>query len=134
MPFCRKCNIELTSKAKFCPICGVPEPTNPHFSGYGYEYKSKVNIFGWPLVHISFKYSEKKIPVPAVGIIAIGQFTSGFICIGQFSLGLFTLSQFSIAAWSISQFGIAVSIIAQIGFYLKYGYGQLVYDLKELLF
>ena len=88
---------------------------------------------GWPLVHISFKYRPNRMPVPAKGIIAIGQFAVGVINISQFGIGVFCLGQFAIGAYVLSQFALAYSCIAQIGLYLNSGVGQFVRSVGELL-
>ncbi len=77
---------------------------------------------GWPLLHISFKYRPNRVPMPARGIIAIGQFYRGGI----------TLSQFGIGAISISQLGVAYSLVAKFGLYVDKGYGQVVKKISEL--
>ena len=133
MPFCRECGIEISKETKFCPICSAPNPANQKWNGYGFEYKSKFEIFSLPLIHISFKYNKNRFPVPAKGIIAIGQFAIGFICISQFGLGFFCLSQLAVGAYIIAQVGIAVSLIAQFGIYITQGYGMILIDLKELI-
>ena len=79
----------------------------------GYEYKSKAHLWGIPLLHISFKYEDKKKPVPAKGIVAIGQYAVGVVNIGQFGVGLFSISQFSLSMFSVSQFAIASYAISQ---------------------
>ena len=62
---------------------------NPH-----YEYKSKITVFGIPLVHINFgrgMYKAKGIIAAgnfAVGILSAGIFSAGLISIGTASLGL----------------------------------------------
>ena len=88
---------------------------------------------GLPLLHISFKYGPNKIPVPAIGIIAIGQFGIGIINISQFGVGIISISQFTIAAYALAQFAIAYSLVAQIGLYINRGYGQLVWNIIELI-
>lgn len=84
---------------------------------------------GLPLLHISFKYKTNFTPVPAKGIISIGQFGIGIINISQFGIGVFSLSQFTIGVFAIAQFGIAYSLIAQFGLYIHQGYGQIVMSL-----
>lgn len=81
---------------------------------------------GLPLIHVSFKFRPNLLPVPAKGIIAIGQFGAGIINISQFGIGIFSLSQFTVSVFAIAQFGIAYSLIAQIGLYISQGYGQIV--------
>ena len=101
-------------------------------NGWGFEYKSKTTILGLPLLHISFKFGPNKIPVPAKGIIAIGQFGIGIINISQFGVGIISISQFTIAAYALAQFAFAYSCIAQIGIYIDQGYGQIVTSLADI--
>ena len=129
MKACRECKHEVSEQAPICPHCGAPRPAIANWNGWGYEYKSKTEIMGLPLLHISFKFSSRFMPVPAKGIIAIGQFGAGIINISQFGIGVFSLSQFTISVFAIAQFGIAYSLIAQIGLYIHQGYGQIVKSL-----
>ncbi|NNJ92376.1 MAG: zinc ribbon domain-containing protein [Gammaproteobacteria bacterium] len=130
---CRECQKQVSEQAFACPHCGAPYPAKAQWDGWGYEYKSQAEIFGWPLVHISFKFSPQRRPKPANGFIAIGQFGAGVICISQFGVGLFTLAQFGLGYFAITQIGAAYQILAQVGLYWDKGYGQLVYSMKELL-
>jgi hypothetical protein len=88
---------------------------------------------GFPLVHISFKYRPNRVPVPARGVIAIGQFACGLITISQFGIGVVSISQFTVAAYALAQFAFAYSLIAQVGIYIHQGHGQLVKSLGDLL-
>jgi hypothetical protein len=90
-------------------------------------------FFGWPLLHISFKYRPNRGLVPAKGIIAIGQFACGGLVLSQFGVGLVSISQFTIAGYAVAQFAIAYSLIAQFGLYLSHGRGQLVKSVGELI-
>jgi len=116
-----------------CPQCGAPRPAKEKWDGHGYEYKSKTSLLGIPLLHISFKYRPGGVPVPAKGIIAIGQFACGFFTLAQFGIGIISISQFAIAAVAVGQIAFAYSLIAQIGLYINDGYGQLVRSLSDLL-
>lgn len=78
-----------------------------------FDYKSTSKLFGLPLIYISFKYRDNKVPVPAVGVLAIG-----IISIGQFTIGVISISQFTIAVYAIAQFALAYSGIAQMGCFL----------------
>ena len=138
---CRECHTDVSTEAYACPKCGCPSPTtinaqpnNLFFvtKGVGFEYKSKTTILGLPLVHISFKFGPNRMPVPAKGIISIGQFGIGIINISQFGIGVFSLSQFTIAGYAIAQIGIAYSLLAQIGIYIHHGTGMLVISLTDL--
>ncbi len=130
---CRECKHQISEQAFACPQCGAPFPARDSWDGFGYEYKSKTTIAGLPLVHISFKYRPNRIPVPAVGVIAVGQFACGVVCIAQFSVGFLSISQFTIAAFALAQFAAAYSLVAQVGVYIAEGHGQLVFNLSRLL-
>jgi hypothetical protein len=129
---CRECGHEVSEQAFTCPNCGAPQPAREKWDGWGFEYKSEATLFGWPWLHISFKYRPNRRPVPARGIIAIGQFGLGVITISQFGVGLFSVSQFTVSGYALTQFGIAYSLIAQFGLYLGQGWGQFVRNLSDL--
>ncbi len=130
---CRGCHHEVSEQALSCPHCGAPFPARDKWDGWGFEYKSKITLFDLPLVHVSFKYRPNRVPVPAKGIIAIGQFGYGVITIAQFGIGLFSLCQFTIAGFAVAQFAVAYSLIAQIGLYIHEGHGQLVKNIADLI-
>jgi hypothetical protein len=133
MKKCRECQHDISERALACPNCGAPYPAKEKWDGWGFEYKSKTTLMGLPLLHISFKYRPNKMPVPAKGIISIGQFGIGIINISQFGIGTISVSQFTIAGYALAQFAIAYSLIAQIGFYINEGYGQLVWNINDLI-
>lgn len=116
---CRECNHEVSEQAVACPNCGAPHPAKAQWDGYGFEYRTKTELFGLPLLHISFKYSASRMPVPAVGVVAIGQFGAGGICISQFGFGVVSVSQFTVAVFAVAQFAAAYGGIAQIGVFLS---------------
>ena len=130
---CRDCQSEVSEQAMACPHCGAPYPAKEQWDGWGYEYKSRIKIAGLPLVHISFKYTPRRRPVPAKGFIAIGQFAVGVITISQFGIGMVSVSQFTIAGFAVAQFAIAYSLIAQLGLFVDKGYGQLVRNIMEII-
>jgi hypothetical protein len=132
MKKCRECSREISEQAMTCPSCGAPYPAKEKWSGYGFEYKSPITIFGLPLLHISFKYSPQRRPVVAKGIIAIGQFGCGVITVAQFGIGLVSIGQFTVAGYALAQFALAYSLIAQFGLYVHDGTGQLVWNLLRL--
>lgn len=88
---------------------------------------------GLPLLHVSFKYRPNRVPVPARGVIAVGQFACGIVTISQFGIGLVSVSQFTIAGLALAQFAFAWKLIAQIGIYIEEGRGQLVWSLMEII-
>ena len=133
MKKCRECQQNVSEQAMACPNCGAPYPAKEKWDGWGFEYKSEATIMGLPLLHVSFKYRPNKMPVPAKGIISIGQFGIGIINISQFGVGIISVSQFTIAFYALAQFAIAYSLIAQIGAYVDQGYGQLVWNINDLI-
>ena len=130
---CRECKKEISEQAITCPNCGAPFPARKEWDGWGFEYKSPVEILGLPLLHISFKYRANRVPVVAKGIIAIGQFACGIITISQFGVGVVSVSQFTIAGFALAQFAAAYSLIAQFGLYIHTGHGQLIKSVTELI-
>lgn len=106
---CRKCQREISDEVSVCPYCGVPSPANREYLGTGFEWKSKITIYGYPLIHIAVgKDANGKLRV-AKGIIAIGQFGIGLITIAQFGVGiLFGLGQFIFGLTTIAQFAIGI--------------------------
>jgi hypothetical protein len=130
---CRECKRDISEQAVSCPNCGAPYPAKDKWDGWGFEYKSQLNLFGLPLVHISFKYRPNRAPVVAKGVIAIGQFACGIVTISQFGIGVFSVSQFTVAGFALAQFAVAYSLVAQFGLYLHEGHGQIMKSLAELI-
>jgi len=116
-----------------CPQCGAPFPAKAKWDGWGFEYKSTATFLGLPLVHISFKYRPSRRPVPAKGIIAIGQFACGIFTLSQFGIGVVSVSQFTVGGYALAQFALAYSLIAQMGIYIHEGHGQFVRSVMNLL-
>ena len=130
---CRDCQREISEQAMACPHCGAPFPAREKWDGWGFEYKTKTELFGLPLLHVSFKYRPNRMPVPARGVFAVGQFACGIFVLSQFGLGVVSVSQFAVAGFALAQFAAAYALIAQLGVYLRAGQGQLVRSLAELL-
>ena len=130
---CRECGHEVSEQAFQCPHCGAPYPARAQWDGYGFEYKSSATLYGLPLVHISFKYRPNRVPVPARGVLAIGQFGIGIITIAQFGVGVITVAQFGAGVFALAQFALAYTLIAQLGLYLHSGRGQMILSLLELI-
>ena len=130
---CRECRHDVSEQAMACPQCGAPCPARERWDGWGFEYKSKETMLGLPLLHISFKFRPNLVPVPARGIIAIGQFACGVFTLSQFGIGIVSVSQFTIAVYALAQFAVAYSLVAQLGIYIHEGHGQIVKSLMELM-
>ena len=130
---CRECRQEISEQAVACPQCGAPFPAKEKWDGWGFEYKTEATFLGLPWLHISFKYRPTRRPVPAKGVVAIGQFACGILTVSQFGIGLVSISQFTIAGFALAQFALAYSLVAQMGIYIHEGRGQLVKSVAELL-
>jgi hypothetical protein len=130
---CRECKQPASAQAFQCPHCGAPYPARSKWDGWGFEYRSAITVLGWPLLHISFKYRPNRVPVPARGIFAIGQFAVGIFTLAQFGIGLFGIGQFMAGGFILAQFALALRLVAQFGLYLQTGKGQLIWWLGSLL-
>ncbi len=157
---CPECGASVSDKAATCPKCGHPmKPmADPIVVARrprrGYEWKSKTEILGWPLIHIAIGRNKEtgKLMV-AKGIIAIGQFgigvitiaqfgigilfglgefVGGFLAIGQFALGIyFGLGQFAAGFTAIGQFAFGWYVRAQLG-YGKYIWSTRIQDFEAM--
>ena len=130
---CRECRREVSDQAQSCPHCGAPRPAREQWDGWGFEYRSEATFLGLPLLHVSFKYRPNRLPVPARGVIAIGQFACGIVTLSQFGIGVVSVSQFTIAGFALAQFAFAWELIAQIGVFIHAGRGQVVKSLEEVI-
>ncbi len=112
---CRECEGHVSTQATTCPRCGAPRPTQLGFRGWGYEWKSRQRIAGWPLIHIAFGRD-------ADGRLRVAR---GVIAIGQFAVGLFTLAQFGVGLiFGLGQFTCGLVAVGQIAGGLAFGLGQ----------
>lgn len=75
--------------------------------GWHYEYKSKHELFGLPLVHINLR---DKGFCRAKGILAIGNIATGFVSLGAISAGLLSLG--ALTAGLLSTGAISIGLIA----------------------
>jgi hypothetical protein len=141
---CPKCAAVIPEGSADCPSCGAPLILGDQLSGIrrrpnvGFEYKTKAEIRGWPLVHVAFGRDEHGRLRVAKGIIAVGQFGIGLITFAQIGLGVlfgfgqlvgglyaigqvapavfFGIGQFTTGHVAIGQFAIGDWVLAQIGF------------------
>lgn len=79
----------------------------------GYEWKTRVGLFGIPLICVSFGQDARGRLKVAKGFIAIGQFAVGGITISQFGLGVISIGQFALGVASIGQ--VAIGMLTGIG-------------------
>jgi len=140
---CPECRASISEKAATCPKCGHPmkplanleRVARRHWRGY--EWKTKAQIFGWPLIHIAIgRNGETGRLMVAKGIIAIGQFGIGVLFgLGQFVGGIFSIGQFALGIiFAFGQFACGITAVGQIAFgsYVRaqIGFGSHVWSSK----
>ncbi|MCX7957507.1 MAG: hypothetical protein N3B13_00475 [Deltaproteobacteria bacterium] len=113
---CRVCKNIVAVEAEICPHCGAKKPANHLYDGTGIDYKSSIELFGYPLIHIAFGKDRNGHLRVAKGIIAIGQFGIGLITFAQFGIGIL---------FGFGQFIVGITAIAQVAITLLFGIGQL---------
>ncbi len=76
-----------------------------------FEFRSKEEINGWPLIHINFGTNpETGRPLVAKGVVAIGNIAFGVVSIGAAAFGVVTMAGFGLGIVSLG--GIAIGIVA----------------------
>ena len=123
---CRACRREVSREAMACPHCGAPFPARQTWRGWGYEWKSKKTLLGYPLVHVAFgRDADGRLRV-AKGVIAVGQFAKGGLVIAQFGIGAVAgIGQFVVAPIAIGQFALGIVAVGQFGIGLLAGLGMI---------
>jgi hypothetical protein len=106
---------------------GIPEATRGiglyRSYGYGYDYKSRLTIAGWPLLHISGGVDPVTLrPRIARGVIAIGDVAVGVLAVGGVACGLISIGGCSLGALAavggvalglgLSVGGVAIGVVA----------------------
>lgn len=117
---CPECKREISDQAAACPECGYPLPgRNPilpgrlPFSMPSMEYKSKLTIWGLPLIHIVYGPAWANGFRPAKGFIAIGNVAVGVIALGGFAVGIITLAGVGLGLFCFA--GVALALGVGIG-------------------
>lgn len=102
---CTECDRQISDQALACPNCGKPMRVGS--LRVGYEYRSRVTLWGLPLVHVAYgldpltgrhRVAKGIIAIGnvALGVFAFGGVAGGGVALGGIAFGLLTLGGMSI--------------------------------------
>ncbi len=116
---CQECGEQVSDRAFVCPRCGCPcAPVSmAGWRSLGFEWKSKTEFFGWPLIHVTLGFDKK------TGRLAVSR---GIIAVGQFGVGLITFAQIGVGfLFGFGQFMGGLIAVGQFAFGILFGLGQI---------
>lgn len=126
---CRYCGEFLDGRARPGLPPGAPYPG--FYYWWGYEYRSKQELFGWPLVHIAHGFdSQTGLPRVAKGIIAIGGYAIGIVAIGGVALGGLTLGGVTLGLFAFGGMAAGVFALGGLALALYFAIGGLAVSLR----
>jgi len=102
----------------------LPQPTN-------FEYRSKEEINGWPLIHINIGIDpDTGRPRVAKGVVAIGNIAFGVVSIGAVAFGVVTLAAFGLGIVSLASVAIGIVALGAVALGYEYAFGAVVLSAK----
>ena len=112
---CPECGRSISDKAVTCPQCGAPTGRSPWAARRGYEWRTKAELFGLPLIHIKMGGDPDtgRMRGVAKGIVAVGDVAFGVLAVGGAAFGGVTLGGFSLGLASLG--GAAIGLLLGLG-------------------
>jgi len=97
----------------------------------GFEFRSKEEINGWPLIHINLGTDpETGRPLVAKGVVAIGNIAFGIVSIGAAAFGVVTLAAFGLGIVSMASLAIGVVALGAVALGYEFALGAVVQSAK----
>ena len=99
-----------------------------------FEYRSKDEISGWPLIHINIGTDpETGRPRVAKGVVAIGNIAFGVVSIGVAAFGVVTLAVFGLGVVSLASLAIGIIALGAVALGYEVALGVVVQSAKYAL-
>jgi len=96
-----------------------------------FEYRSKQEINGLPLIHINVgTHPETGRPQVAKGVIAIGNIAFGVVSIGVAAFGVVTLGAFGLGIVSLASLAIGIVALGALALGYEHALGVAVFSPK----
>ena len=96
-----------------------------------FEFRSKEEINGWPLIHINFGTNpETGQPLVAKGVVAIGNIAFGVVSIGVAAFGVVTLAAFGLGVVSLASFAVGIVALGAVALGYEFALGAAVLSAK----
>ena len=96
-----------------------------------FEYRSKQEINGWPLIHINLgTHPETGRPLVAKGVVAIGNIAFGVVSIGAAAFGVVTVAAFGLGIVSLASLAIGIVALGALALGYEHAIGVVVFSPK----
>jgi hypothetical protein len=101
---------------------------------WGFEYRTKLELLGWPLVHITRGYNpltgKRRV---SKGIIAIGEIAIGGLAFGGLAIGGIAFGGMGVGVIALGGLGVGGFAAGGIAFGLAAAVGSLAYSLSNAI-